>query len=83
MDMIIEIKINISEREKSSSYKDKYSKKSQIYILRKNGEIERYEENEVVKKGVSLVKKKLPEYSCDTLTKWKLHYEIECDMKKR
>ena len=57
MDMIIEIKINISEREKSSSYKDKYSKKSQIYILRKNGEIERYGENEVVKKGVSLVKK--------------------------
>ena len=83
MDMIIEIKINISEREKNSRYKDKYSKKSQIYILRQNGEIERYEENEVVKKGISLVKKKLPEYSCNTLAKWKLYYESECSMKKK
>ena len=58
MDMIIEIQINISEREKNSSYKDKYSKKSQIYILRQNGEIERYEENVIVTKGISLVKKK-------------------------
>lgn len=78
MDMIIEIQINISEREKNSSYKDKYSKKSQIYILRQNGEIERYEENVIVTKGISLVKKKLDDYSCNTLTKWKLHYEVEC-----
>lgn len=83
MDMIIEVQINISEREQGSRYKDKYSKRSQIYILRQNGHIERYEKDKIAKKGISLVKKKLPEYSCDTLTKWKLHYEVECDVEKK
>ena len=41
MDMIIEVQINTSEREQGSRYKDKYSKRSQIYILRQNGHIER------------------------------------------
>lgn len=35
------------------------------------------------KKGIQLVKKKVPEYSCDTLKKWKLHYEVESSMKKK
>lgn len=58
MDMIIEVQINTSERKKGSSYKDKYSKKSQMYILRQNGEIERYIENKIAKKGIQIVKKK-------------------------
>jgi len=83
MDMIIEVQINTSERKEGSSYKDKYSKKSQMYILRQNGEIERYVEDKIAKKGIQIVKKKVPEYSCDTLKKWKLHYEVECSMKKK
>ncbi|MDY3205524.1 MAG: TIR domain-containing protein [Arcobacter sp.] len=83
MDMIIEVQINTSEREQGSRYKDKYSKRSQIYILRQNGHIERYEEDKIAKKGIQIVKKRLPEYSYDTLTKWKLHYEVECNIKNK
>ena len=83
MDMIIEVQINISEREKGSRYKDKYSKKSQLYILRHDGKIESYKEGKVAKKGIELVTKKLPKYSCNTLAKWKLYYEVECNVKKK
>lgn len=80
MDMIVDVRISTNDKK----LEDKYKKESKIYILRKNGDIEKFQENELSELGEELVKKLLSEYSMDTYGRWLLHKmaEIEVSLKK-
>ena len=69
MDMILQVELTTNDKKSE----DKYKKKFQIYLLRQDGSIEKYEESEVSKLGEKLVKEQLPEYAIDTYGRWLLH----------
>lgn len=76
MDLIIEVQVNTSIKEKERE--NKYAKKSNIYLLRKNGSIEKGEQR-ILEKGKILVSINHLDDSVETLKRWVCHYLVELE----
>lgn len=76
MDLIIEVQVSTSTKEKERE--NKYEKKSYIYLLRKNGSIEKGEQN-ILEKGQALVSINHLDDSVETQKRWICHYLAELE----
>ncbi len=76
MDLIIEVQVNTSTKEQERE--NKYAKKSNIYLLRKNGSIKKGEQR-ILEKGKMLVSINHLDDSVETLNRWVCHYLVELE----
>lgn len=76
MDLIIEVQVSTSTKEKERE--NKYAKKSNMYLLRKNGSIEKGE-RQVLEKGKVLVSINHLDDSVETQKRWVCHYLSELE----
>ncbi len=76
MDLIIEVQVSTNTKEKERE--NKYAKKSNIYLLRKNGSIEKGEQ-QILEKGKALVSINHLDDSVETQKRWICHYLAELE----
>lgn len=76
MDLIIEVQVSTSTKEKERE--NKYAKKSNMYLLRKNGSIEKGEQ-QILENGKVLVSINHLDDSVETQKRWVCHYLTELE----
>lgn len=82
MDMIIQVELTVNDKKSE----DKFNKTFQIFILRQDGSIEKYEESIYSEHGGELLKENFSdEYSIDTYGRWLLFEiaKVEIDIKEK